>query len=87
MKVIKSGMRGLMDGTQSVQGRGEKCMKNFVRKHGGEKPFGRKIIKCIHLATLHMNQQQVPVNTVTETWIQMTRCKMTHSSDCVSAQQ
>jgi hypothetical protein len=58
--------------------------KKFVRKHGEKEPLGRTISKCIHLTTLHMNQQQVLVNMATETWIQMTRCKkITHSRDCV----
>jgi hypothetical protein len=65
---------------------GEKCIKNLVRKHGKE-PLGRTISKCIHLATLHMNQQHVLVNMVTEIWIQMTGCKkITHSRDCVFMQ-
>jgi len=76
-----------MDGTQSMQGRGDKCINNLVRKHGGKEPLGRIISKCIHLATLHMNQQQVLVNTGREIWIQMTRCKkITRSRDCVFMQ-
>jgi len=76
-----------MDGTQSMQGRGVKCIKNLVRKHGGKEPLQRTISKCIHLATLHMDQQQVLVNTVRETWIEMTRCKkITCSRDCVFMQ-
>jgi hypothetical protein len=36
MKVIKSWMMGWMDGTQSVQGRGEMCIKNLILSSCGD---------------------------------------------------